>query len=126
MKQVTVLKYSEIVRVDPRRVEELHKQLGESGAEDVICRALEELASRLSRAERCYREARHHEMRKAARSVVAIADQIGMSLLAKVALDVALCIDAGDGVALSATMTRLLRIGESSLTEIWDLQDLSI
>lgn len=121
-----MLRQDEVVRVNPDRLEELYRQLGQAGAEDVVCRALEELAARLSHTERCYRELRHHDMRKSARSLVAIAEQIGMSLLAQVALDVTICIDAGDKIALSATMARLLRIGERSLTQIWDLQDLSI
>lgn len=126
VEQVTLLRQNEVVRVNRARLEELYRQLGESGAEDVVCRALEELAARLSHTERCYRENRLHDMRKSARSLVAIAEQIGMSLLAQVALDVTICIDAGDATALSATMARMLRIGERSLTEIWELQDLSI
>lgn len=101
-------------------------QLGETSAEDVVCRALEELAARLSHTERCYRELRFEDMRKSARSLIAISEQIGMQLLADVARDVTSCIDSGDGTALSATLSRLLRIGESSLSEIWDVQDLSI
>ena len=101
-------------------------QLGETSAEDVVCRALEELAARLSHTERCYRELRFEDMRKSARSLIAISEQIGMQLLADVARDVTSCIDSGEGTALSATLARLLRIGESSLSEIWDLQDLSV
>ncbi len=126
VEHVITLKQNEGVQVNPDRLEELYRQLGEAGAEDVVCRALEELAARLSHTERCFRELRYNDMRKSARSLVAIAEQIGMSLLAQVALDVTLCIDAGDRIALSATMARLLRIGERSLTEIWELQDLSI
>lgn len=114
------------MRLDADRLEELFTQLGEAGAEDVICRALEELAARLSHTERCYREMRFEEMRKSARSLIAIAEQIGMQLLADVARDVTRCIDAGDGAALSATQARLLRIGDRSLGEVRDLQDLSI
>ena len=121
-----MLKQDEVVRVDPDRLEELYRQLGEAGAEDVVCRALEELAARLSHTERCYREMRFDDMRKSARSLVAIADQIGMTLLAQVALDVTTCLDTGDRNALAATFARILRIGERSLTEIWDLQDLTI
>ena len=126
MEHVITLRQNEGVQVNPDRLEELYRQLGESGAEDVVCRALEELAARLSHTERCFRELRYNDMRKSARSLVAIAEQIGMSLLAQVALDVTKCIDAGDRTAVSATMARLLRIGESSLTKIWELQDLSI
>ncbi len=104
----------------------LHLQLGEAGAEDVVCRALEELAARLSHTERCYREARLPDMRKSARSLIAIAEQVGMQLLANVARDVTLCVDDGDQIAVAATLARLLRIGEHSLSEVWHTQDLSI
>lgn len=126
MKRVTYLQQDESVRLDSGRLEELYAQLGESGAEDVVCRALEELAARLAHTERCYRETKFDDMRKSARSLVAISEQIGMQLLANVARDVTTCIQDGDGIALSATLARLLRIGERSLSEVWDLQDISI
>lgn len=126
VEQITLLKQHETVRLNAGRLEELYLQLGEAGAEDVVCRALEELAARLSHTERCYREARLPDMRKSARSLIAIAEQVGMQLLANVARDVTLCVDDGDQIALAATLARLLRIGESSLNEVWELQDLSI
>lgn len=123
---MTLLKQDETVRLDADRLEALYLQLGESNAEDVVCRALEELAARLSHSERCHREGRLEDMRKSTRSLIAIADQIGMQLLARVAGDVTGCIDAGDHNALAATFARLLRIGERSLCEIWDLQELPL
>lgn len=123
---MTPLQQNEAVRLDSDRLEELYVQLGEAGAENVVCRALEELAVRLSYTERCYRERRLQDMRKSARSLVAISDQIGMQMLARVATDVTRCIDENDHTALAATLSRLLRIGERSLNEVWDLQDLSI
>lgn len=126
MKQVTLLEQSETVCLDSERLQQLYVQLGEAGAEDVVCRALEELAVRLSHTERCHRENRWREMRKSARSLIAIAEQIGMGTLARVARDVTVCIDAHDRVAVAATLARLLRTGERSLHEIWDLQDYSI
>ncbi len=121
-----MLKQEEVVRLNPDRLEELYSQLGEAGAEDVVCRALEELAARLSQTERCYREGRLADMRKSARSLVAIADQIGMHMLSRVAADVAGCADRCDLVAIAATLSRLLHIGERSLSEIWDLQGMTI
>ncbi len=123
---MTLLKQDETVRLDADRLEALYLQLGESNAEDVVCRALEELAARLSHSERCHREERLEDMRKSTRSLIAIADQIGMQLLARVAGDVTGCIDHGDRNALAATFARLLRIGERSLCEIWDLQDIPL
>lgn len=108
------------------RLEQLYMQLGSAGAEDVVCRALEELAVRLTHTERFYRSGALSDMRKSARSLIAIADQVGMGTLARVAGDVTGCIDAGDGTALAATLARLLRIGDTSLNEIWELQDRTI
>ncbi|MBU3261410.1 hypothetical protein KPG71_15400 [Roseovarius sp. PS-C2] len=126
LEQVTLLRQDEAVRLDSTRIVELVAQLGESGAEDVICRALEELAARLSHTERCHREGRTDDMRRSARSLIAISEQIGMQGLAQVAGDVTHCIDRRDRIALAATLARLLRIGERSLGEMWNIQDLRI
>ncbi len=126
MSQVMKIRPSESVQVDQERLGALYMQLGEANAEDVVCRAMEELALRMAQCERLYRENRLSELRKNARSLIAIADQIGMSSLGRVAGDVTLCVDDKDEVALAATLSRLLRIGERSLTAIWDHQDLSV
>lgn len=123
MERVTLLQQRERVRLDADRLDVLYRQLGDRGAEDVVCRALEEIAARLARAERDFRAARHAEMRKGCRSLIAMADQMGMPLLARVAGDVTGCIDTGDGTALAATFARLTRIAECSLCEIWDMQE---
>ncbi len=121
VEHVTLLRQSERVRLDPDRLDELYLQLGHQQAEEVVCRALEELAARLTHVERFYRQGKTREMRKCARSLGAIADQVGMEALARVARDVSGCTDAGDAVALAAVLARLLRVGEMSLTEIWEV-----
>nr|WP_157021866.1 hypothetical protein [Zongyanglinia huanghaiensis] len=100
--------------------------MGEVGAEDVICRAIEELAVRLSHCERLWRQNDMPNLRKSARSLIAIADQIGMSAMAGIARDVTCVIDDEDHAATAATLFRLLRVGERSLTAVWDQQDLSV
>ena len=121
--QVLQIRLDEQVDLDQERIGSLYSQLGPTGAEDVVCRALEELALRLSHSDRLYRADNLKELRKNTRSLIAIADQIGMMLLSKVAGDVTACIDAGDKVAMAATLSRLLRIGERSLTAIWDVNE---
>lgn len=116
----------EKVRLNSDRLHTLYLQLGEHSAEDVVCRALEELAVRLSHCERLWRAEDWDALRKSARSLIAIADQIGMVELARVAGDVTNSIDASDMAALGATLFRLIRVGERSLMAIWDLQDLSV
>ena len=126
MEQVTVLQTDERVRLDHDRLGELYERLGPSGAEDVVCRAMEELAARLAQIDRDYRTGHRSEMRKGARALAAIADQIGMSTLARVGRDVTRCVDMGDHVALTAVLARLFRSGERSLTAVWDMQGLSV
>lgn len=124
--QVLHIKPSETVRVDQDRLGTLYAQLGQAGAEDVVCRALEELALRLTHCEALYHESRTDELRKNARSLIAIADQIGMSALSQSATAVTDCIDQSDETAIAATLSRLIRIGERSLMAVWDLQDIHL
>lgn len=123
---VTHMRPAETAHVDHDRLGALYVEMGHAEAEDVVCRAMEEVALRMAQCDRLYRAGDQDELRKSSRSLIAIADQIGMAVLARVAGDVTACIDRGDPVALAATLGRLMRIGEGSLTAIWDLQDLTI
>ncbi|MDO6484484.1 hypothetical protein [Shimia thalassica] len=126
MEQICILHVRETVCVNRSRLHQLTRQLGETDAKDILCRAVEEIATRLELGHALYKKDQHQEMRKCTRSLVAIADQIGMDTLTMVAEDVVTCIDASDVVALSATQSRLLRAGQRSLEEIWALQDISV
>ncbi|MEO9515140.1 MAG: hypothetical protein ABJH45_11725 [Paracoccaceae bacterium] len=126
VEELLLIRPTEFVRVDSEKLGKLYSDMGDSAAEDVVCRAMEELALRLAHCDRLYRANNMDDLRKSSRSLIAIADQIGMTKLARVAGDVTECIDDSNGVALAATLGRLMRIGEGSLTAIWDLQDLTI
>lgn len=126
MTNILTVTHTEKVRLDSGKLNELYTQLGEAGAEDVVCRAIEELAVRLSHCERLWRQADLPNLRKSARSLVAIAEQIGMSAMAGIARDVTDAVDTGDQPAIAATLFRLLRVGERSLTAVWEQQDLSV
>ncbi|WP_339761556.1 hypothetical protein [uncultured Sulfitobacter sp.] len=124
--QVLQMRPTEQVCVDQKRLGTLYKQLGATDAEDVVCRAMEELALRISHCDRLYRTSDWLELRKNSRSLIAIAEQVGLQKLAAVAHDVMQSVDQNDEVAIAATLTRLVRVGERSLTAIWDTQDMSI
>ena len=115
---------NERIFLDQDRLQKLYDDMGDAGAEDVVCRAMEELAVRMSYAEKLYSKGDYQDMHKVVRSLVAIAEQIGMDTLARVAQDVCICVERGDMVALGATLARLVRTGERSLHAIWDLDDL--
>ncbi|NOD94023.1 hypothetical protein GS636_14630 [Ruegeria sp. HKCCD4884] len=124
--KITTLEHKESVRLDPDQLNGLYRQLGDKNALDVLCRTVEELAARLSNCERHWRHRDWADLRKCAKSLVAISEQVGMTALARVAADVAQTVDAGDAVAAGATLARLIRVGERSLTAVWDQQDLSV
>ncbi len=117
---------AENVRLDPDKLGELYAQLGEAGAEDVVCRAIEELAVRLTHCERLWRQNNMVDLRKNARSLIAISEQIGMNAMASIARDVTVSIDSEDAPAVAAILFRLLRVGERSLTAVWDQQDVTV
>ncbi|NDR55629.1 hypothetical protein [Aliiruegeria sabulilitoris] len=117
------LDHDEPIRLDPDSLESLYLELGPAGAENVVCRAMEELALRLSDLPKLHRAGRWEELSRVARSMIAISRQVGLTGFARVAGDVAKCAATGDPIALSATLSRLERIGERSLTAVWDLQD---
>lgn len=120
MTQLTKLKPDESVRLEHGQIDALYNSLGEAQAEEVICRAMEELAMRLAMMERAYTLDEFGTVAKGARSLVKIADQVGMVMLASVAADVADCANAGNKVALGATFARLMRISDRSLTAVWE------
>ena len=126
MQQIAMLVFEEKVRLEAERLAELYAQLGEASAQDVVCRAMEELAVRLARIDQAFHSGKLTVLHKAAKGLVGIAEQVGMQRLADVARDVCNCVDRADSVALGATMARLQRVGDCSLTAVWDLQDLSV
>ena len=110
------LVHDEGVRLDGARLAALYAELGEAGAEAVICRAMEDLASVLADLQR---------LADCAGLLARVAGDIGMATLVRVAGDVADCAARGDLTALTAVLARLVRIGDRSLTAVWDLQDRS-
>jgi len=123
---ILTVNHREHVHLDPQKLTDLYSQLGETSAEDVVCRAIEELAVRLTHCERLWRQNDVENLRKSARSLIAISEQIGMIAMASIARDVTTAIDADDSPAVAATLFRLIRVGESSLTAVWEQHDMSI
>ena len=119
------LVHDEGVRLDGDRLAALYAELGEAGAEAVICRAMEDLASVLADLQRLAVQGDLARMPDCAGLLARVAGDIGMATLVRVAGDVADCAARGDLTALTAVLARLVRIGDRSLTAVWDLQDRS-
>ncbi|MEQ6249718.1 hypothetical protein ABMC89_12565 [Sulfitobacter sp. HNIBRBA3233] len=126
MGEILEMRLIERVELDQGRIGALYRQLGADGADNVMCRAMEELAVRMSLCRSLWQEGKTAQLRKNARSLIAISEQLGMKRLAQVAGDVTACIDDRDSVAVSATLSRMLRTGERSLSAIWSMQERSL
>ncbi len=123
MLKVAVLSVDEDVRIDQRRLDEIVAELGRRAAHELIGAALEQLAIGLretlhaAAADDCARVAAHADR------LSRLAWQVGLVTLAAVAVDAGQCAERGDRLALQAVLARLERIGNRSLTEIWDGTD---
>lgn len=126
MKDVTYLAPIERPAVNPAQIETLRSDLGRPAAEDVVCRAMEELAHRLCLLQGQAMSGPREDLHKGLRALAAIADQIGLCSMSRVAHDVMACVELGDAVAEAATLARLARIGERSLTALWDINEFSL
>ncbi|MFV2051478.1 hypothetical protein [Aliiroseovarius sp. YM-037] len=126
MAVVTVLEQEESIRLNPDRLTELYVELGEAGAEDMIGRAMEELAVKLEGIRALADSGPTAALPSAAQEIAELALSVGLSGLSRVALDVEYCASLNDGPGVAATLARLGRVGDRSLTAVWDLRDMSV
>lgn len=124
--KVAILQVDEPVHLERHHIDALYGQLGGADAGNVVGRAMAELSARLRELAVLREQDRLDDLARRARSMIAIAEQIGMTGLARVANDVCDCAVQGDPAALAATLARLQRIGNLSLTAIWKLRDHSL
>jgi hypothetical protein len=124
--KLAVLHHEEGVRLNPECLVALYAELGHAGAEQVVCRAMEELSARLTEMQRFADEGKSAALKRSARLLIKVAEQIGMITFARVAGDVIEATEANDPAGQAATLARLIRIGDRSLTAVWDLRDMTV
>lgn len=120
MAQVTALAVSEPVRVDAHRLGMIVNELGETAAQNVIGLTLEQLATILTAADEAIRRDDLAASVAHADRLARLAWQIGLLSLAGVAMDLGSCAERRELTALAAVRARLMRVGNRSLTEIWE------
>lgn len=82
---------------------------------DLICAGLEEMSRHLRWLDDDYRSGHMDRLEARARSIVMLADQLGLRRVGQVAADVVYCIDGPDQIALAATLSRLMRLMTQAL-----------
>ncbi|MFC0201262.1 hypothetical protein [Paracoccus rhizosphaerae] len=120
MAQISALAVPEAVRVDSRRVAEIIAELGETAAQHVVGLALEQLAAALTAVDAALQAGDLAQAVADAERISRLAWQIGLLSLAGVAMDLGSTAERGDQAAMSAIRARLMRVGNRSLTAIWD------
>ena len=120
MTKIAVLTVDETVRIELQRLEQIIQELGEATAAQVIGAALEQLALALTRTVAAGAAGDLAGVVTHAEQLARLAWQVGLVSLAGVAVDVGSCAERQDHTALAATSARLHRIGNRSLTEIWE------
>ena len=126
MSNVRKLLINEVVALDPHKLTELCVRHGEAGAEDIVGNAIEQLSIGLSKVERAYLEQDLNSLAQHASQLLPVADEIGMTTFSNVADDVITCARAAEIMPLAATLSRLIRIADKSLTAVWDMENITI
>jgi hypothetical protein len=121
LESVAVLRPEERISLDAGPLLDLAHSMGPGRAEKMADNAIEEMVVRLASVEASWTAGEFQRLAKMARSLVGIADQLGMVTVAGVAREVCALADGHDDVALGAVVARLVRVGEASLASVWGM-----
>lgn len=113
--KVTVLRPKDRLHQNAEQVAAIYRDLGTVQAEQVVTRALGELALTMSGLASQVRQRDLHDLGRQLRRLQRMSEQLGMISLSEVAGDLRICLDQADATAFSAVWARLLRVAERSL-----------
>lgn len=123
---VVLLRPVERVQQDAEPIATIYRNLGTDSAEQVVTRALGELALTMAGLSGQVRAHDLVDLARQLRRLQRMAENLGMVSLGLVAADVRACLDRGDSTAFSAVWARLIRIAERSLAPDKALLDQSL
>lgn len=126
MGNVTALQPKEQLYQNAEPVAAMYRDLGTAQAEQVVSRALGELALTMSALVTQVRAHDLADLPRQLRRLQRMSDQLGMVSLGLVAADARICLDQVDATAFSAVWARLLRVAERSLAVDKDLLDQTV
>lgn len=112
--------------LDPFKLTELCVSEGEAGAEAMVSDVIERLSVELGHVEQAYVAQDLKALAAHAKALIPLANKIGMTTFAKVTGDVVQCAKAAEILPLAATLSRLIRIADKSLTAVWDMENITI
>jgi hypothetical protein len=126
MGEIATLRPREVVRQDVEAIAVIYRNLGAPVAEQMVTRALGELALTMAG---IAEKVRAQELRDLARQLGRLgrlAADLGLLTLSAVAGDAKTCLERAESTAFAAVWARLLRVAERSLAADVGLADQSI
>lgn len=126
MKNVLALVPSERLRQDAEPIAAIYRNLGVQAAEQVVARALAELASV---AQEVVEQVRLHDsasLPRSLRRLQRLSENMGLVSLGTIAHDTAICLSDGDSIAFAAVFARLQRVMERTFPPQMQVVDLSV
>lgn len=125
MENVTVLRPRERIRQDGEAIAVIYRNLGTSAAEQMVTRALGELALAMAGIAAQVKAHQLADLSRQLKKLQRMAENLGMISLSVVSQDARTCLDRCDPTAFSAVWARLLRVAERSLASDKGFADLS-
>lgn len=116
MGELIKLQPAERILHDRDVIEALYRSLGRPAADQLITRALQELAQNMTALRRQIRRQEIRDLATGLRKLRLMSDNLGMVSLARAAQDTKLCLERGDGTGFAATWSRLMRLSEEVLS----------
>lgn len=126
MGEIATLRPREVLRQDVEAIAVIYRNLGAPVAEQMVTRALGELALTMAG---IAEKVRAQELRDLARQLGRLgrlASDLGLLTLATVAGDAKTCLERAESTAFAAVWARLLRVAERSLAADMGLVDQSV
>lgn len=117
---------SERIVIDASALEMLFRRLGDQGAECFVMETVEAISDTLAEVDGFVRRGQLTEIAPRAQAVSKLSTEIGLTSLARVSRDMGIAARRGDMVAYRAVWERLVRIGDRSLAQVWELPGLSL
>ncbi|MBE2278148.1 MAG: hypothetical protein IAE87_17840 [Rhodobacteraceae bacterium] len=124
--KITTLRPVERVRQDGEAIAAIYRNLGTTTAEQMVTRALGELALAMAGIASQVKERQLTDLARQLRRLQRMAENLGMISLAQVAGNALDCLERSDSTAFSAVWARLLRVAERCLAIDKDFADRSI
>ena len=121
---VLAFRPKERVRQDSEPIALMYRNMGTTAAEQVVTRALAELAMAMTGLSDQVRSQDMSDLGRQLRRLQRMSEQLGLVSLGQVAGDVRLCLDKADPTAFGAVWARLMRVAECSLAAEKGLMDL--